>query len=113
MVCQRAIDSQRLLIEHSELERKGKDIFSPRCSEASRCVSSCDFESFKFKNSLQEQFKKFNGKLDCLIYEMLFIKKKKPSLNTQSDSIRAKIIYLDILTTHTHLRLIWQYYIAA
>ena len=36
--------------------------------------------------------KKCNGKLDCLIYEMLFIRKKKPSLNTQSDSIRAKLL---------------------
>ena len=36
-------------------------------------------------------FKKCNGKLDCLIYEMLFIKKKRPCLNTQSDSIRAKL----------------------
>ena len=35
--------------------------------------------------------KKCNGKLDCLIYEMLFIKKKRPRLNTQSDSIRAKL----------------------
>ena len=35
--------------------------------------------------------KKCNGKLDCLIYEMLFIKKKRPYLNTQSDSIRAKL----------------------
>ena len=35
--------------------------------------------------------KKCNGKLDCLIYEMLFIKKKRPCLNTQSDSIRAKL----------------------
>ena len=35
--------------------------------------------------------KKCGGKLDCLIYEMLFIKKKKPKLNTQSDSIRAKL----------------------
>ena len=35
--------------------------------------------------------KKCNGKLDCLIYEMLFIRKKKPSLNTQADSIRAKL----------------------
>jgi len=26
---------------------------------------------------------KCNGKLDCLIYKMLFIKKKKPTLNTQ------------------------------
>ena len=35
--------------------------------------------------------KKCNGKLDCLIYEMLFIKKRRPRLNTQSDSIRAKL----------------------
>ena len=35
--------------------------------------------------------KKCNGKLDCLIYEMIFIMKKRPCLNTQSDSIRAKL----------------------
>ena len=43
---------------------------------------------------LQEQFtilKKCRGKLECLIYEMLFIKDKKPKLNTQSDSIKAKL----------------------
>ena len=38
--------------------------------------------------------KKCNGKLDCLIYELFFIKKIRPCLNTQSDSIRAKTIYL-------------------
>ena len=39
--------------------------------------------------------KKCNGKLDCLIYEMLFIKKMRPCLNAQSDSIRAKLfIYI-------------------
>ena len=36
--------------------------------------------------------KKCRSKFDCLIYEMLFIKDIKPSLNTQSDSIRAKLI---------------------
>ena len=35
--------------------------------------------------------KKCQGKFDCLIHEMLWIRKKKPSLNTQSDSIRAKV----------------------
>ena len=35
--------------------------------------------------------KKYNRKLDCLIYEMLFIKKKKCSLNMQSDSFHAKL----------------------
>ena len=28
---------------------------------------------------------------DCLVYEMLFIKERNPSLNTQADSIRAKL----------------------
>ena len=43
---------------------------------------------------LQEQFtilKKCRGKMECLIYEMRFIKDKKPKLNTQSDSIKAKL----------------------
>ena len=35
--------------------------------------------------------KKRNGKLDCLICEMFFIKNIRPSLKTQSDSIRAKL----------------------
>ena len=35
--------------------------------------------------------KKCQGKLDCLIFEMLWIRKKRPSLNTQSDSIRAQL----------------------
>ena len=32
-----------------------------------------------------------NSKFDCLVYEMLYIKDIKPSLNTQADSIRAKL----------------------
>jgi len=46
---------------------------------------------------LQKQFtilKKCCGKLECLIYEMLFIKDKKPKLNTKSTSIKAKQYYL-------------------
>lgn len=35
--------------------------------------------------------KKCNGKLDCLIYEMLFIKNRRPCLKTQSDYTRAKL----------------------
>ncbi|CAH3028145.1 unnamed protein product [Porites evermanni] len=31
------------------------------------------------------------GKFDCLVYEMLYIKDIKPSLNTQADCIRAKL----------------------
>ena len=43
---------------------------------------------------LQEQFtilQKCRGKFECLIYEMLFIQEVKPELNTQSDSIKAKL----------------------
>ena len=35
--------------------------------------------------------KKCHGKFDCLVYEMLLIKELRPSLNTQSDSISAKL----------------------
>ena len=43
---------------------------------------------------LSEQFHvltKGSNKFDCLIKEMLFIRKLKPSLNVQVDSIRAKV----------------------
>ena len=43
---------------------------------------------------LREQFtilKNCRGKFECLIYEMLFIQQNKPELNTQSDSIKAKL----------------------
>ena len=35
--------------------------------------------------------KKCRTKFDCLIYEMLFTRNVKPKLNTQSDSVRAKL----------------------
>ena len=34
---------------------------------------------------------KCTNKFDCLIYEMFFIRKLRPTLNVQSDSIRAKV----------------------
>ena len=47
------------------------------------------------KNLLNEgQFrvlKKCHEKFDCLVYEMLFIKELRPSLNTQSDSISSNL----------------------
>ena len=46
----------------------------------------------------EDQFrvlKKCHGKFDCLVYEMLLIKELRPSLNTQIDSISAKLfVYL-------------------
>ena len=35
--------------------------------------------------------RKCQGKFDCLVFEMLHIKKFKPNLNVQTDSIRAKL----------------------
>ena len=35
--------------------------------------------------------RKCQAKFDCLVFEMLFIKKLKPNLNIQTDSIRAKL----------------------
>ena len=52
---------------------------------------------------LRDQFtilKKCRRKLNCLIYEMLFIKNKKPTLNTQFDSIKAKPFYLTVPAHH-------------
>ena len=45
-------------------------------------------------NDLSRTFtilKKYKSKFDCLIYEMFLINELKPSLNVQSDSIRAKV----------------------
>ena len=36
---------------------------------------------------------KCQSKFDCLIYYMLFVKELKPTLNMQTDSIRAKLLY--------------------
>ena len=44
--------------------------------------------------NLHKQFttlKKCNRKFECLIYEMLLTRKKRPTLNTQNDSIPAKL----------------------
>jgi len=43
------------------------------------------------KESQFRILKKCQGKFDCLVYEMLFIKERNPSLKSQIDSIRAKL----------------------
>ena len=47
------------------------------------------------KNLINEDqlrfLKKCHGKFDCLVYNMLFNRELRPSLNTQSDYIRAKL----------------------
>ena len=56
-------------------------------------------------NHLFKVLKKGNSKFDCLVYEMLYIKDIKPSLNTQADSIRAKLF-----TWHYRTFFIFSYY---
>ena len=58
-------------------------------------IAEHKYSSIGDKNLLNEaQFcvlKKCHRKFDCLVYEMLFIQELKPSLNTQRDSISAKL----------------------
>ena len=39
-------------------------------------------------------FTKCNGKHDCLVKEMLYIRMRKATLNVQTDFIRAKVFVL-------------------
>ena len=42
------------------------------------------------KESQFTVLRRCQGKFDCLVFEMLFIKNLKPNINIQTDSIRAK-----------------------
>ena len=59
--------------------------------------------------------RKCNSKFDCLVYEMLYIKDIKPSLNTQADCIRAKLFTWHFVHNFYYLRvcvrfLPWEYF---
>lgn len=65
------------------------------------------------KPSITDNFsvlKKCWNKLDCLVYEMLFIKELKPSLNVRSDSICAKLFtddqYICVISRTLECRLL-------
>ena len=51
--------------------------------------------------------RKCQGKFDCLVFEMLYIKKFKHSnLNVQTESIRAKfsiLVFIELIFTHSWL----------
>lgn len=69
---------------HQRIEEHKASVIGKHLKEAHSVAST----------SLEEMFsvlKKCRGKMDCLIHEMLFIREQKPKLNTQSDSIRAKV----------------------
>ena len=52
-------------------------------------------EAHRNNNLLKENkftvIRKCQSKFDCLVFELLFIENLKPNLNTQADSIRAKL----------------------
>ena len=65
----------------------------------------CDAHTQRNKD-LQEQFtilKKCRWKFECLIYEMLFIQEMKPELNTQPDSIKAKLFSTQLSLSTFHI----------
>ena len=52
--------------------------------------------------------RKCRGKFDCLIFEMLYIRKIKPSRDVQSDSLRAKLF--DVLYSSEHVKFYSSFY---
>ena len=66
-------------------------IVEHKYSAIGKHFSTAHGDTSLLKESQFRILKKCQGKFDCLIYEMLFIKKRNPSLSTQTDSIRAKL----------------------
>ena len=65
---------------------KGSSSIGNHIKEQHETVLSCIYREFKISRKCQSKF-------DCLIYEMIFIKELKPTLNKQSDSIRAEFLF--------------------
>ena len=66
-------------------------IVEHKYSAIEKHFSTAHGDTSLLKESQFRILKKCQGKFDCLVYEMLFIKERNPSLNTQTDSIRAKL----------------------
>ena len=70
-----------------------------QCVEEHKNSSSSIGKHFRDKHSLAPKdltknfsvLMKCTNKFDCLVYEMFFIHELRPTLNVQSDSIRAKV----------------------
>ena len=74
-----------------ELHFKPREIKSPIINAICRHFSAAYGDTSLLKESQFRILKKYQGKLDCLVYEMLFLKQRNPCLNTQTDSIRTKL----------------------
>ena len=72
----------RHLYQRVEEHMKGLSSIGNHIKEQHGTVPSDIYRDFKILRKRQSKF-------DCLIYEMLFIKELKPTLNKQSDSIRS------------------------
>ena len=70
---------------HQRIEEHKTSVIGKHIKEV-HCVASPDLTKDVFRVK-----RKCQGKLDCLVNEMLLIRERRPTLNTQSDSIRAKV----------------------
>ena len=62
-------------------------IIEQKYSAIGKHFSTAHGDTSLLKESQFRILKTCQGKFDCLVYEMLFIKKRNPSLNTQTDSV--------------------------
>ena len=60
-------------------------------SAISKHLTEADCGSDLLNESCLKVLKKCQSKFDCLVFEMLYIKRLKPNLNVQTDSIRTKL----------------------
>jgi len=60
-------------------------------SAIGRHLGDHGLSKFDLKDKQFSVLRKCKSKFDCLRFEMLFIKELKPGLNTQKDSVRAKL----------------------
>ena len=73
----------------------------PKQSTISNHVKDEHGKDPKTMTSNFKTLKKCQSKLDCLIFEMLFICELKPKLNKQSDSIFAKLyVFISLLINY-------------
>ena len=66
-------------------------IVEHKYSAITKHFSTAHGDTSLLKESQFRILKKCQGKFDCLVYGMLFIKERNPSLNMQTDSIHAKL----------------------
>ena len=74
-----------------ELHLKPREIKSLIINAICKHFSAAYGDTSLPKESQFRVLKKCQGKLDCLVHEMLFIEQRNPCLSTQTNSIRTKL----------------------